>query len=86
MLSLIVISPLLRPFLQSISFFKVPLSKVPSQEIDNLIERINLCYAKSKLKIEECIATHQVLKEELESRENGASARKHLLQQVRILT
>ena len=65
-------------------FFKVPLNKVPSQEINDLIERINSCYAKLKLSVEECIGTHEVLKEELENEEYGASARKHLLQQVRI--
>eukprot|EP00112_Aurelia_sp_Birch-Aquarium-sp1_P016120 Seg3626.1 transcript_id=Seg3626.1/GoldUCD/mRNA.D3Y31 product=tRNA:m protein_id=Seg3626.1/GoldUCD/D3Y31 len=64
---------------------KVPLNKVPHQEISNLIERINSCYAKSTLNIEECSGTHRVLKEELENEEYGASARKHLLQQASLI-
>ena len=64
------------------TFFQIPLNKIPEDEILQLIEKVSKFYSKSMLNIKENCGIHEVLQEELRNEEYGESSRKHLLQQV----
>ena len=61
----------------------MPLNAVPTDELCDLIKRVNECYSKLEITIAKYIGSHKVLKDELENQEYGPTTRKHFIQQVR---
>lgn len=64
---------------------KMPLNAVPTDELCDLIKRVNEYYSKLEITIAKYIGSHKVLKDELENQEYGPTTRKHFIQQASLI-